>query len=93
MHKQWQEISRDYSQLGGGIQKGVNSIKAIDELAKTSPKVANAISSFISGTTYGGLREGARLARGEVKPSAAVANSLHQVWFGRHSRKLVQGIG
>jgi len=62
--------------IGGGIHQGVNTIKAIETLAKTNPKIAKAISAFISGTTYGGLGEAEKLASGLVTPEGAIANSL-----------------
>lgn len=77
--------------IGGGIHEGINSLKVISNLADKSPKIANALSSFLAGTTYGGINSSLQLAEGKIQPKTAVAQSLADgiVWtvFGQVGTK------
>lgn len=77
--------------VGGKIHEGINTMNVIGKLSEKSPKIANALSSFLAGTTYGGINSGLQMSEGKIKPETAIAQSLADgvVWtvFGQVGTK------
>lgn len=62
--------------VGGKVHEGINTLKSIIELAKTSPKIASALSAFVAGTSYEGLNQTLQQQGNIQDPASFTANAL-----------------